>query len=62
MNKNSTLIYFYNSTQPEENLKFDYVRMLSFETILRRRFNRIKKAKFNTPKIKVLDLIMSKGF
>ena len=55
MNKNSTLIYQFNTINPKLNVLFDLKEFLREEAQMRDRLKGLKKFKLKGPKIKVLE-------
>jgi hypothetical protein len=55
MNKNSTLIYQFNTINPSNNILFDLNEFLRAEEQMRIRLKGLKQFKLKAPKIKVLE-------
>lgn len=55
MNKNSTLIYQFNSKKHFEPIVFDLIQFLEDEAELKQKLNFFKKMSLKAPKIRVLS-------
>ena len=55
MNKNSTLIYQFNSLKDSSPIVFDLQQLLRDEEILRVQLRDLKKVRLKSPKIEVLQ-------
>ena len=55
MNKNSTLIYQFNSLKSDSPLIFDLQKLLREETKLRQKLRNFKQIRLKSPKIEIFQ-------